>query len=170
MTRVSSSQNIKVQPSRSVDEFPSLISSQSASGASNSTWVKKEVPKQPLVAKATATVKTNQRPTAADFPVLAPSSSKSPFETSKKAPVKSTSTLTNGNKAATVTIPMADSWSEPTKSKGKKKKNGTKGIDGNETIVFQTPAERWRIPLNIRYSILRIICCLLLTDRLLETC
>lgn len=154
VTRVSSSQNIQVQPSRGgaqqLDaDFPSLVPKKAQPApalVANSTWVKKEVPKlhQPLLKPAAAPVK-NQRPTAADFPVLGPSSSsKLPFvESLKKAASKEKSA--GGSRAASVTIPVGESWSEPAKSKGKKKKNSCKtgaADDMNESIAFQTPAER----------------------------
>ena len=157
VTRVSSSQNIRVQPSLSREaDFPALLPVQEqAQQQAQSNWVKKEPVKVNKAPVKAAPAPKNIRPLAAeDFPSLAPSAAKMSTATvsswwpTKTKPVSSQPSV---NKASSVTIPVMESWNDASakasSSRGKKKKvsknhavdvaNGT-GVDN----AIENDAER----------------------------
>ncbi len=162
VTRVSSSQNIHVQPSRGLrleEDFPSLVappSSSSSSGAlkTGTGWApKKEAPAPKPVATA-AKPKKVAPSSVEDFPNLVPSSSKTIVDNASWNATKAKpNPVVNGNstkgppKAMNGSVPSSartvESWTEPNKGGNKKKKNAaTGGIADDDVTTFTSQAER----------------------------
>ena len=160
VTRVSTSKNIHVQTSRGLrldSDFPSLIPAASTLPEPSNAkigWVKKDPPKPIKSVASKGNLQTkNQSPrlsTMEDYPTLAPSAVKSQLGASIKNSGKAKTAVVNGIKTPLpskppVVLPTCESWPEPVKSRGKKKKNQLKPDNSNgsdETITFASQAER----------------------------
>jgi hypothetical protein len=141
-------------------DFPSLIPAapplQEPSN-SKASWVKKDPPKLIKSTAPKGSLQTKDKPSRSpaleDYPALSRSASKSQVEVPRLNSVKVKAAVVNGNKnilpvksTATASLPGVESWSESSKSRGKKKKNhqlkSGYNSDPDEMITFTSTAER----------------------------
>lgn len=161
VTRVSSTQNIKVQPSRGLrldSDFPSLVPTSAPPSTQPSVppgWGVKKEPAKPSKngVKSTPPVKDLHQSSAEEYPSLVPSSAKGPLDATVKGLSKiKTTTIVNGIKTGPSAVngtrstnvqPAVESWSEPSKARNKKKKSPSKpGSGEDDALTFASEAER----------------------------
>lgn len=162
VTRVSTSQNIHVQPSRGLrldSDFPSLVPAAPTlqePSSSKASWVKKDPPKPIKITASKGNLQTKEKPSRPsaleDYPALSHTTSKPQAETPRLNSVKVKAAVVNGNKntlpvkPTAASVPVVESWSESSKSRGKKKKSNqvksNNSSDPEETITFTSTAER----------------------------
>nr|SVE90981.1 EOG090X01BP [Daphnia sinensis] len=138
VSRVSTSANIHVQSSRglSLENFPSLTVTAPQSSeepALKPGWIKKSLPKSNNVTSVSSVSKgRNLPPSPEEYPELVPCSSNDASDSSVWTTLKEKGPSSNGISAGVAA--KVESSSELSKVKCKKKKNPSKGSQGNEIV------------------------------------
>nr|SVE86595.1 EOG090X01BP [Daphnia similis] len=138
VSRVSTSANIHVQSSRGLclENFPSLTATAPQSSeepALKPGWIKKSLPKSKNVTSVSSVSKgRNLPPSPEEYPELVPSSSNDASDASVWTTLKEKGPSSNGSTDGVAA--KVESSSELSKVKCKKKKNPSKGSQGNQIV------------------------------------
>lgn len=138
VSRVSTSANIHVQSSRGLrlENFPSLTVTAPQSSeepALKHGWIKKNLPKSNNLTSISSVSKgRNLPPSPEEYPELVPSSSHDASDSSVWTTLKEKVSSSNGINAGVAA--RVESLSELSKVKCKKKKNPSKGTQGNQIL------------------------------------